>query len=65
MIMLSFKTKRDKEKMLEKARKMEEYVAEIVDCLEDAVEGSSDEWDERSYRQDAMQGRYSYRNRMR
>lgn len=64
--MMSFKTKRDKEKMLEKARKMEEYVADIVDCLEDAVESSSeDDWDERSYRHDMMQGRYNYRNRMR
>ena len=44
MIMISFRTKKDKEHLLEKAIKMEEYASMIVDCLE------SSEYDEMNYR---------------
>ena len=65
MVMVSFKSKKDKEHLLEKARKMEEYSSMIVDCLEE-----SDYMDdyEKSYRgheheeDDEMRGgRYGYR----
>ena len=68
MIMISFRTKKDKEHLLEKARKMEDYAAMIVECLEDS------EYEERNYRhhedeEDEMMdmndrmagGRYGYR----
>ena len=65
MIMLQFKTKHDKEKLLEKAKKMEEYSAMIVDCLEEARAQEDDdyEYQERMYRdsRDYRGGRYSYR----
>ena len=44
MIMISFKNKKDKEHLLDKAKRMEEYASMIVDCLEDS------EYEERSYR---------------
>lgn len=67
MIMVSFKTKRDKEHLLEKAKKMEEYAAMIVECIEESK--SDEEYDERAYRHhddyddeyDERKGRYSYR----
>ena len=58
MIMLSFRDKKDKEHLLEKARKMEEYSAMIVDCLEHS------DYDEMNYRHhdDEMDdNRYGYR----
>ena len=73
MIMISFRTKKDKEHLLEKAKRMEEYASMIVECLEDS------EYEERNYRHhddeddemmdmnDRMAGsRYGYRrmNRM-
>lgn len=65
MIVLSFKTKRDKVKMLEKARKMEEYVAEVVDCLEEAIaEEEEYDYNERSHHE-STPSRYEYRRRMR
>lgn len=73
MIMISFRNKRDKEHLLEKARKMEEYASMIVECIEDSKEYDED-FDERSYRDeeemmdrnDKMMGRYGYnRRRMR
>lgn len=58
-----FRTKRDKEHLLEKARKMEEYAAMIVDCIEESK--SDEEYEERSYRYDdydeRMNSRYGYR----
>ena len=42
MIILSFKTKKDKENLLEKAKKMEEYAAMIVDCIEESRDSESD-----------------------
>jgi citrate lyase beta subunit len=68
MTILSFKTKKDKEHLLEKAKKMEEYAAMIVDCIEDSVE-MEDKYSERSheyeYPEERMEGRYGYRRRMR
>lgn len=73
MIMISFRNKRDKEHLLEKARKMEEYAAMIVECIEDSRD-YEDEYEERSYRghdedmmemNDRMNGRYGYRRRIR
>lgn len=72
MIILSFKTKKDKEHLLEKAKKMEEYAAMIVDCIEESKDHEEDyEYSERSYRHEEpyyderMNGRYGYRRRMR
>lgn len=74
MIVLSFKSKKDKEHLLEKARKMEAYVSEIVDCLEEAKhEGYGEELyherhhlDDPEYREyherrGVSRGRYGYR----
>ena len=70
MIMISFKNKEDKEDLLKKAKKMEEYASMIVDCIED-----SDYDRETKYRKhhdeddmyemnDRMMGRYGYRRGM-
>ena len=77
MIVLSFKSRRDKEHLLEKAKKMEEYASMIVECIEDS-KTYEDDYDERSYHGeeemmdmndrmmgDRMMGRYGYRRRMR
>lgn len=70
MTILSFKSKKDKEKLYEKAKKMEEYASMIVDCLEEAGYGDSDYDEEdsyrRMYRQDEphpehTESRYAYR----
>ena len=61
MVMISFRSKKDKEHLLEKARKMEEYSAMIVECLE---ESDYDETDYRHHDEDEeeeMHGRYGYR----
>ena len=42
MTILSFRTKKDKEHLLEKAKKMEEYAAMIVECIEDSKEMDED-----------------------
>ena len=74
MIVLSFRTKKDKEHMLEKAKEMEAYASELVDCLEEARHGGhEDEYDEdeyahieRGYRGGStrmMRGRYGYSRR--
>lgn len=74
MIILSFKSKKDKEHLLEKARKMEEYASMIVDCIEESKDFEDEGYDypERNYRQheepdydERMGGRYGYRRRMR
>lgn len=44
MIMISFKTKREKDDMLRKAREMEKFAAEFVDCLENCEEDYEDEY---------------------
>lgn len=72
MVILSFKTKKDKEHLLEKAKKMEEYASMIVDCIEESKE-YDEEYSERAYRhdhddldyEDRVGGRYGYRRRMR
>lgn len=74
MIVLSFRTKKDKEHLLEKAKEMEAYASELVDCLEEAKHGGREDeyeddddytYSERSYRGGnsarMMRGRYSYR----
>ena len=48
MVVLSFRTKKDKEKLYEKAKKMEEYASMIVECLEDA--GYDGDYEEDAYR---------------
>ena len=58
MIILSFKSKKDKEHLLEKAKKMEEYASMIVDCIEESQEYEED-YSDRNYRH------YGYRRRMR
>ena len=75
MVILSFRTKKDKEKLYEKAKKMEEYASMIVECLEDAGY-DGDDYEENAYRdsyrrmyrdhhEDEMkhmpEGRYGYR----
>lgn len=47
--MISFKSKKDKEHMLYKAKQMKEYVDDYVECLENSM--SEDEYfGERRYR---------------
>ena len=71
MTILSFKTKKDKEHLLEKAKKMEEYASMIVDCIEESRDSDDYEYSERAYRheepeyEERMSGRYGYRRRMR
>lgn len=69
MVILSFRSKKDKEHLLEKAKKMEEYAAMIVDCIEES-KYDDEYYEERRYRSreddementDRMQGRYGYR----
>lgn len=63
MVMVSFKSIKDKEHLLEKARKMEEYASMIVDCIEESKSEDYD-YEERSYRHDEDEhGRYGYRGR--
>ena len=62
MVMVSFRTKKDKEHLLEKAKKMEEYSSMIVECLEESDYMD----DERNYRgheddDEMMNSRYGYR----
>ena len=62
MVMISFRTKRDKEHLLEKAKKIEEYASMIVECIEDS------DYEERNYRRhddEDSYDRYSIRPRMR
>ena len=68
MIVLSFRTKKDKTHMLKKVKEMQEYVDELVECLEEAESeeyGEDDYYNERSgYRgsgSTAMRSRYGYR----
>lgn len=62
MVVISFKSKKDKEKLLEKAKKMEEYASMIVDCIEESEDDESmEEHYYRRYRNAGnMQGRYGY-----
>ncbi len=65
MIILSFRTKKDKTHMLKKAKEMQEYVDELIECLEDAQSDDFEEDDyyqeRRGYRGNMRTGRYNYR----
>lgn len=65
MIMVSFRNREDKEHLLKKAKKMEEYASMVVECLEnsDYDEEGYSERSMRNYRDDdeEMLGRYGYR----
>lgn len=70
MVVLSFKSKRDKEKLYEKAKKMEEFAADIVECLEESMYDTDEdyEYSERMYKDDMgsssmRNNRYGYRGR--
>ena len=61
--MVSFRNREDKEHLLKKAKKMEEYASMVVECLENS---DYEDYSERSYRDDEMEdrempGRYGYR----
>ena len=66
MIMISFRSKKDKEKMLHKAKEMAEYVEDWIDCIEESRHGGYEEDDdeyeyaERGNRSMRMRGRYGY-----
>lgn len=73
MIIMSFRTKKDKEHMLKKAKEMEAYAMELVDCLEEAISNEEyegeNEYSERNMRamramrsgSMGMRSRYDYR----
>ncbi len=67
MIIMSFRSKKDKEHLLKKAKEMEEYTRELVECLEDARHGEYDEYEDDGYmyhergRMNMRGGRYGYR----
>lgn len=67
MILMSFRTKRDKKHMLKKAKEMEEYVMELIECLEDADTGKEEEDEDYEYSERGGMttrmrgGRYNYR----
>ena len=73
MIIMSFRTKKDKEHMLKKAKEMEAYAMELVDCLEEAISNEEyegeNEYSERNMHamramrngSMGMRGRYDYR----
>lgn len=67
MIILSFRTKKDKTHMLKKAKEMQEYVDELIECLEEAQHEDYDDEDyyqeRRGYRSGTSMrnNRYGYR----
>lgn len=64
MIMVSFRTKKDKEHLLEKAKKMAEYSEMIVECLEESDYMDDYEKHYRGHEEDEDEmrgGRYGYR----
>lgn len=72
MVMISFKSKREKAHLLDKARKMEEYASMIVECIEESETDERDSY-RRRYREEEdeepmdemMSKRYGYRRGMR
>ena len=73
MIMISFRTKRDKDDMIYKAKEMEKFAREFVECLERGEEnyderygergryGMRDDYEEgRMHDEERMRGRYGY-----
>ena len=68
MIILSMKHKDKFHKVLDKTRKMEEYISELMECLEEleseAEYEDDDYYQERGSKGSAqMRGRYNYRMR--
>lgn len=66
MIVLTFRSKKDKEHMLEKAKKLEAYAEDIVECLEEAEHDEyEDYYSERRHHDDEEYrmrgGRYGYK----
>lgn len=55
--MISFKTRKDKEHMLKKAKQMKEYVDDYVECLEDSMAEDEMYSERRGYR-GGMRNRY-------
>ena len=60
MIIMSFRTKRDKEHLLKKTKEMEAYISELVDSLE----GADHEDYEDDYRDDYAYSERGYRGNM-
>ena len=68
---MSFRSKKDKKQLLKKTREMEDYIAELIECLEDAETNSREEYDDEDYeysersgmsaRMRGNGGRYNYR----
>ena len=63
MIVLSFRNKKDKERMLDKAREMEDYAKEQVECLEEARHGEHDYDEDDDYDYSERRGRMMRRSR--
>lgn len=63
MIVLSFRSKKDRDHLLKKAKEMEMYASEIVDCIEEARHGEMDEYDEDDYDYSERRGRMMRRGR--
>ncbi len=63
MIVMSFRTKRDKEKMLDKAREMEMFSRELVDCLEEDRHGEQEYEEDDDYDYSERRGRMMRRGR--
>lgn len=66
---MSFRTKKDKKHMLKKAKEMEEYITELIECLEDADTDREDSYEDDDYEYSERSGmntrirggRYNYR----
>lgn len=72
MVIMSFKSKKDANKLLEKAHEAEEHVARLVDCLEEAVEEMEEKYGEveeghryEDYDRNRRPSRFDYMRRMR
>lgn len=69
MIVISFKTKKDKENMLRKVKEIEACTKELMECLEEAQHKDYDEYEEDDYyperysRERIPRGRYEYMRR--
>lgn len=61
MVMISFRSKKDKEHLLEKARKMEEYSSMIVECLEESDYDDDMDYRHHDHEDDEEMSRYGYR----
>ena len=70
MIMM-FKTKKDADKLVEKAHKIKEHTDELFECLEDAIETMEERYEDnyrRGHRYEEPEyhyDRYDYMRRMR